>query len=279
MQLWLAQGELAHAARWADELLQNGGSSAAIGREREKVALIRLLLAQNRPTEVRTRLAPLVERATQQKHWGLVIELRLLQAQAQSLLHEEQEALAHLWQAVRLAETEGYVRLFVDEGPLLETLLGRLRERERRRGPTPYMDTLLAAFPPREQAEQPPVSARKPGWLHVGYKGSKWRDIDLLNEACAPLYAYLQATRDIRRTYVFMSQRSERLTEEGIHYWFRTLKVQATTDQWASIQDLTFHDLRQDFAYRAREAGWSPEEVAYYLGLVTKKGAPAIQAH
>ena len=166
MQLWLAQGELAHAARWADELLQNGGSSAAIGREREKVALIRLLLAQDRPTEVRTRLAPLVERATQQKHWGLVIELRLLQAQAQSLLHEEQEALAHLWQAVRLAETEGYVRLFVDEGPLLETLLGRLRERERRRGPTPYMDTLLAAFPPREQAEQPPVSARKPGWLN-----------------------------------------------------------------------------------------------------------------
>ena len=119
----------------------------------------------------------------------------------------------------------------------------------------------------------------KVGWLYVGYKGSKWRDIDLLNEACAPLYAYLQATRDIRRTYVFMSQRSERLTEEGIQYWFRTLKVQATTDQWASIQDLTFDDLRQDFACRAREAGWSPEEVAYYLGLVTKKGAPAIQAH
>src|SRR5258708_36562220 len=55
----------------------------------------------------------------------------------------------------------------------------------------------------------------KVGWLHVGYKGSKWRDTDLLDEARAPLYAYLQATRDIRRTYVFMSQRSERLTEEG----------------------------------------------------------------
>jgi site-specific recombinase XerC len=113
----------------------------------------------------------------------------------------------------------------------------------------------------------------KVGWLHVGYKGSKWRDIDLLDEARAPLYAYLQATRDIRRTYVFMSQRSERLTEEGIHYWFRTLKAQATTDQWAVIEDLTFHDLRYDFAYRAREAEWSLEEVARYLGLVAKKGA------
>ena len=111
------------------------------------------------------------------------------------------------------------------------------------------------------------------GWLHVGYKGSKWRDIDLMNKARKPLYEYLQATRDTKRTYVFMSQRSERLTEEGIHYWFRTLKAQATKGQGESIQDLTFHDLRHDFALRAREAGWSLEEVARYLGLITKKGA------
>ncbi len=110
------------------------------------------------------------------------------------------------------------------------------------------------------------------GWLHIGYKGSKGRDIDLMDEARKPLYAYLQATLDTKRTYVFMSQRNERLTEEGIYYWFRTLKAQATQDQCGVIQDLTFNDLRYDFTYRAREAGWSLEEVAYYLGLVTKKG-------
>jgi site-specific recombinase XerD len=76
---------------------------------------------------------------------------------------------------------------------------------------------------------------------------------------------------------VFSSQRSERLTEEGIHHWFRTLKARATKDQWEYIADLTFHDLRHDFAHRAREAGWSLEEVAYYLGHVTKKETPAIQ--
>jgi integrase len=43
------------------------------------------------------------------------------------------------------------------------------------------------------------------------------------------------------------------------------------------ISAVTFHDLRHDFAHRAREAGWSLEEVAYYLGHVTKKGTPAIQ--
>ncbi len=59
--------------------------------------------------------------------------------------------------------------------------------------------------------------------------------------------------------------------------WFRTLKAQSTKDQWELIQDVTFHDLRHDFAHRARDAGWSIEEVAYYLGHVTKKGTPAIQ--
>lgn len=117
----------------------------------------------------------------------------------------------------------------------------------------------------------------KVGWVHVGHKGGKWRDIDLVNEARKPLYEYLQATGDPERTYVFSSQRSERLTEEGIHHWFRTLKARATKDQWEYIADLTFHDLRHDFAHRAREAGWSLEEVAYYLGHVTKKGTPAIQ--
>ncbi len=117
----------------------------------------------------------------------------------------------------------------------------------------------------------------KVGWLHVGYKGGKWRDIDLMNETRKPLYEYLKASGDADRTYVFLSQRSERLSEEGIHHWFRTLKARATKGQWELIHDLTFHDLRHDFAHRVREAGWSLEEVAYYLGHVTKKGTPAIQ--
>jgi integrase len=65
--------------------------------------------------------------------------------------------------------------------------------------------------------------------------------------------------------------------KKGIYYWFRTLKAQATKSQWELIEDITFNDLRHDFADRAREAGWSPEEVAYYLGDVTKQGVPATQ--
>ena len=117
----------------------------------------------------------------------------------------------------------------------------------------------------------------KIGWVHVGHKGEKFRDIDLLNEARRPLYDYIQhGGREKESPYVFTSQRSVHFTEDGIHHWFRALKRRATKEQWELIADVTFHDLRHDFAHRAREAGWSLEELAYYLGHVTVKGTPAI---
>ena len=122
----------------------------------------------------------------------------------------------------------------------------------------------------------------KIGWIRVGHKGGKIRDIDLLNEARRPLHEYLRdggrdAHRDPVSPYVFTSQRSSRLTEAGVHHWLRTLKKKATKDEWELISDVTFHDLRHDFAHRARDAAWTVEEVAYYLGHTTKKGTPAIQ--
>lgn len=118
----------------------------------------------------------------------------------------------------------------------------------------------------------------KVGWLRVGHKGEKLRDIDLLNEARRPLHDYLQhGRRDRESLYTFTSQRSTQLTEAGIHHWFRTIKNLATKEQWDLIEDLSFHDLRHDFAHRARAAEWTLEEIAYYLGHVTVKGTPAIQ--
>jgi site-specific recombinase XerD len=118
----------------------------------------------------------------------------------------------------------------------------------------------------------------KSGWLTVGHKGGKQRDIDLHNAARRPLYDYLQQRPEIGDSlYVFPSQRSDRLSEAGIHHWFRTLKSQATKAEWELIADITFHDLRHDFAHRVRAAGWTLEEIAYYLGHITARGTPAIQ--
>lgn len=118
----------------------------------------------------------------------------------------------------------------------------------------------------------------KIGWVHVGYKGGKFREIDLLHQARRPLFENLQhGGRDPESPSLFTSQRSQQLAEAGIHHWFRAMKQRARADQWENSADLSFQRLRHDFAHRAREAGWTREEIASYLGHVTKKGILAIQ--
>lgn len=53
-------------------------------------------------------------------------------------------------------------------------------------------------------------------------------------------------------------------------------KQKGNYEEWKLIERVTFHDLRHDFAHRARQAGWSLEEIAVYVGHQTKDGAPAI---
>lgn len=131
---------------------------------------------------------------------------------------------------------------------------------------------------------------RKIGKLHVGHKGEKYRDINLLNTAREPLYEYLQKGKRAREShYVFTSQRETlpvpegeldgwRLGEAAIHEWFKQLKATATEAEAPFIRDVTFHDLRHDFAHRAKkEAGLDDGELAVYLGHIAKRGTPAIQ--
>ena len=130
----------------------------------------------------------------------------------------------------------------------------------------------------------------KVGKLTVGRKQGKYRDILLLNQARAPLYEYLEKAKRVRSSaYVFPSQRETlpvaqgdldgwRLGEGAIHEWFKTVKRTATKEEWEFIADITFHDLRHDFAHRAKkEAGLDDGELAIYLGHITKHGTPAIQ--
>jgi LuxR family maltose regulon positive regulatory protein len=72
--------------------------------------------------------------------------MRLLQALAHQMRQEKTQALSTLSEAVRLAELEGYIRSFVDEGTPMAILLFTLRQEQGKQGPTPYLDTVLAAF-------------------------------------------------------------------------------------------------------------------------------------
>jgi hypothetical protein len=91
--------------------------------------------------------------------------------------------------------------------------------------------------------------------------------------------------RDADSTYVFTSQRAawlrqhtrpDHLSTRGIMHLWDGLKATSTKDEWALIHGVTFHDLRHDWAHRARTAGWQLEEIAVYAGHQTKDGAPAI---
>ena len=118
----------------------------------------------------------------------------------------------------------------------------------------------------------------KSGWLRLGGSSEKVRDIDLVNEARRPLHTYLQKrARDEPSPYVFTSQRNARLSEAGLHHWFRSLKQQAISEEQAVIADISFHDLRDDFIHRALSAGWTLEEISYYVGHITFRGTLAVQ--
>jgi site-specific recombinase XerD len=125
----------------------------------------------------------------------------------------------------------------------------------------------------------------------VGAKGGKTRTLDLHNEARKALFAYIsldaseREAREPDSPFVFTSQRAaalrrrnqpDNLSPRGIEHLWHELKAQASHASWPLIQDVTFHDLRHDFAHRARVAGWNLEAIAIYLGHQTKDGAPAI---
>lgn len=124
--------------------------------------------------------------------------------------------------------------------------------------------------------------------LLVGYKNGKKRNIPINKEARNALFHYLlrdepgcrkQARYAENSEYVFVSKRSDQLTEQGVNNWFENLKKQARVDWHEEIKGISWHDLRHDFAHRKREdEGWTLEQLGYYLGHVTKSGNVAIQS-
>jgi LuxR family maltose regulon positive regulatory protein len=154
VRLWLACGKLEQATRWAQELDLRERHGTPFAREREEVACARIFLATTQPTQALQRLKPVLERATAGQRWGHVIEIRLLQALAYNMLQEETQALDALSEAVRLAEPEGYIRSFVDEGTPMLALLSKLQKQFGKDRSTPYLDMLLAAFPQQSKLHQ-----------------------------------------------------------------------------------------------------------------------------
>jgi LuxR family transcriptional regulator, maltose regulon positive regulatory protein len=163
-RLLLAQGDLAAAARWTDERGLGPDDQPSYPREPEYLVLARVLLAHHLPD----RALGLLERwhalAASQERTGSVIELQALKALAQAARGDHPAALATLAEALRLGSTEGYLRVFVDEGPPMATLVGKLLAGRRQEQPTvvdavprEYLTRLVAAFERAGLALRPPA--------------------------------------------------------------------------------------------------------------------------
>jgi LuxR family maltose regulon positive regulatory protein len=135
-RVWIAQERLGGAQRWAREQGLGPGDDLSYLREFEHITLARVLLAlaaQDRAGtsgEATQLLGRLLRAAEAGGRTGTVIEILVLLAVAHQLQHDIPTALSLLERALVLAEPEGYVRTFVDEGrPMAALLEGAARQR------------------------------------------------------------------------------------------------------------------------------------------------------
>ncbi len=135
-RLRLRRGELDLASDWARERHLSPDDDLTYLREYEHLTLVRILLARHRTERDTTALLQalaLLERllaaAEEGRRGASVLEVLMLQALALRARGDVPAALAALHGAVTLAQPEGHVRLFADEGePMALVLKALLRQ-------------------------------------------------------------------------------------------------------------------------------------------------------
>jgi LuxR family transcriptional regulator, maltose regulon positive regulatory protein len=163
-RLALAHGQVGDAADWVQQRGLTPDDQPSYPREGEYLVLARVLLAQQAPERALGLLERLHGLAAAQGRTGSVIELRALQALGLSASGDQPGALAALGEALTLGAPEGYLRVFVDEGPPMAALLhqllaGRRRERLALADAVPreYLARLADAFEQAGLPVRPPV--------------------------------------------------------------------------------------------------------------------------
>jgi LuxR family maltose regulon positive regulatory protein len=184
LELWLAQGRLKTAVDWSDEMQQRDAPQGQPESEAAQLALARVLIIKGDAPSSEHALALLgrsLQAAKAEGRTGVTIEALALQALARWRQGEHAGAMTALEHALRLAEPEGYVRLFADLG----LPMARLLQEARSRAVMPdYVAKLLAvfgadvAFPaPAKQAMPEPLTAREQEILALLAAGLTNREI------------------------------------------------------------------------------------------------------
>jgi LuxR family transcriptional regulator, maltose regulon positive regulatory protein len=152
-RLRLAQGNASAAARLLGQRSIGVDDQVDHLSVFEYLVLARVLIAQNENDAGLDLLERLLRVAEATRSMGSAIEILAVLALAVGAQGDEAQALAALERALSLAEPEGYVRTFVDEGTPMAALLQKsLRARRRQRligsqeASPEYVGALLMAF-------------------------------------------------------------------------------------------------------------------------------------
>lgn len=123
----LARGDISSAAAWVRDRGLTTDDALSYGREYEHVTLARVRLAQHRPGDASAELLDWLDRLLEAAEDGgrvsTAIEIFILQALAHEVQGNTSAALARLRTALERAESEAYVRVFLDEGAAMVGLL------------------------------------------------------------------------------------------------------------------------------------------------------------
>ena len=153
-RIWVAQGTLTKALEWASRQGLSVNDATSYPREFEHITLARVLIAQSKNDresgsnkDAISLLERILNAAEEGGRMGSVIEILALLALAHAAQDDLPQALVSLERALTLAEPEGYVRIFVDEGqPMAELLRKMNASREDSTAGKTYIHKLLAAF-------------------------------------------------------------------------------------------------------------------------------------
>jgi LuxR family transcriptional regulator, maltose regulon positive regulatory protein len=174
VQLWLAQGDLARAADWAERTLYHQ-EVPSYSRESAYLTLARVYLAQQRYPQAVQWLTTLLTAAEQVARVGSMVSILALQVAALQASGATQEALRVLLRLLALAEPERPLRVFLDAGEPMRQALQAMLVTPRvlpDSSPVPaalmsYASTVLAAFEGEQRQEVteepiPPLSQALP---------------------------------------------------------------------------------------------------------------------
>jgi LuxR family maltose regulon positive regulatory protein len=142
-ELLLARSDLLAAARWISERKGLMAGDLPFSGYPRQLVMARVLYALEREAEALQLLGRMRQEAESRGRAGHVIAILGLEALCQRRTRLVEDSLRSLERALRLAEAENHVRLFIDHGPPMIALLEEAAERKIMRA---YCEKLVAAF-------------------------------------------------------------------------------------------------------------------------------------